>query len=155
MNTKLIVTILILITLSSCSKPIVVDISMPNDKNLNCNELNDEFVETRRFKKEAQDTKDFNTGGNVTRTILFWPALVKTLHNADVAIRAADARAYHVVEIMKDKKCKHSDKLYSELTKTISVTLSFEIKRLNQLYERGIITEEEFVLAKKKVLSKE
>jgi hypothetical protein len=155
MNTKLIISISILIASSSCSKPIVIDISTPNDKNLNCVELNDEFVETRRFKKEAQDAKDFNTGGNMTRTILFWPALVKTLHNADVAIRAADARAYHVVEIMKDKKCKNSDKLYSELNKTISITLSFEIKRLNQLYKRGIITEEEFILAKKKLLSKE
>tara|TARA_B110000003_G_scaffold248885_1_gene260865 strand:- start:69 stop:536 length:468 start_codon:yes stop_codon:yes gene_type:complete len=155
MKKNLIFLTLILITLVSCAKPTVVNVVMPNDTKLNCDELSDEFFETRRFKKEAQNAKDFNTGGNMTRTILFWPALVKTLHNADVAIRAADARAYHVVEIMKDKKCKKADKLYSELNKSVSVTLSFEIKRLNQLYKRGIITEEEFVEAKKKVLSKE
>ena len=150
MKKKLIFLIIILITLSSCAKPTVVDISKPNDKNLNCDELNDEFNETRRFKKEAQSVKEVNTGGNVTRTVLFWPALVKTLHNADVAIKAADARAYNMVDIMKDKKCENADKLYSELNKTISITLSFEIKRLNQLYKRGIITEEEFIEAKKK-----
>ena len=155
MKKKLIFLITTLITLNSCAKPTVVDISMSNDKNLNCNELSDEFNETRRFKKEAQDVKDINTGGNMTRTLLFWPALVKTLHNADVAIRAADARAYHVVDIMREKKCKNTDKFYSDLNKTISLTLSFEIKRLNQLYKRGIITEEEFIEAKKKVLSKE
>ena len=155
MKKKLIFLIIILINLGSCAKPTVVDISTPNDKNLNCDELNYEFNETRRFKKEAQNTKDINTGGNMTRTILFWPALVKTLHNADVAIRAADARAYHVVDIMREKKCKNTDKFYSDLNKTISLTLSFEIKRLNQLYKRGIITEEEFIEAKKKVLSKQ
>ena len=155
MKKNLLFLITILITLNSCAKPTIVDISMPNDKNLNCDELNYEFNETRRFKKEAQNVKDINTGGNITRTILFWPALVKTFHNADVAIRAADARAYHIADIMKDRKCENASKLYSELNKTISLTLSFEIKRLNQLYKRGIITEEEFMEAKKKVLSKE
>ena len=153
MKKKLILLIIIIITLNSCSKPTVINISMPNDKNLNCNELSSEFKETRRFKKEAQDVKDINTGANATRALLFWPALVKTLHNADVAISAADARAYHVVEIMEEKKCKNTKKHYSELNKTISLTLSFEIKRLNQLYKRGIITEEEFTKAKKKVLN--
>ena len=153
MTKKLIFLIAVLIALNSCAKPTVINVSMPGDKNLNCDELNDEFRETRRFKKEAQDVKDLTTGGNMTRTILFWPAVVKTLHNADVAIRAADARAYHVVKIMEEKKCKNTKKHYSELNKTISMTLSFEIKRLNQLYKRGIITEEEFTEAKKKVLN--
>ena len=155
MKKKLFFFITVLFILGSCAKPTVIDISMPNDKNLNCSELNDEFNETRRFKKEAQDAKDFTTGGNTTRALLFWPALVKTLHNADVAISAADARAYHLVEIMKNKKCENANKFYSKLNKSSSVTLSFEIKRLNQLYERGIITEEEFIEAKKKGLSKE
>jgi len=154
MKKKLTFLISVLIILSSCAKPTVVDITLPEDKKLNCDELNDEFYETRRFKKEAENVKEINSGGNMTRTILFWPALVKTLHNADVAIRAADARAYHITNIMKNKKCKDSDKLYSDLTKSISVILSFEIKRLNQLYKRGIITEEEFIQAKKKILSK-
>ena len=78
MKKKLIFIIIIIITFNSCAKPTVVDVSMPNDKNLDCKELNDEFYETRRFKKEAQNAKDINTGGNMTRTILFWPALVKT-----------------------------------------------------------------------------
>ena len=155
MKKKLIFIIIIIITFNSCAKPTVVDVSMPNDKNLDCKELNDEFYETRRFKKEAQNAKDINTGGNMHRTILFWPALVKTLHNADVAIKAADSRGYHVVNIMKKKKCTNTEKLYSELNKTVSLTLSFEIKRLNQLYKRGIITEEEFIQAKKKVLNKD
>ena len=147
--------IVLLVILTSCAKPTVVDVRLPGDDKLNCEELVIEYLETRRFKKEAQNAKDFNTGGNMTRTILFWPALVKTLHNADVAIEAADARAYYVVENMKNKKCKDTDKLYAELNKSISLTLSFELKRLNKLYKSGAITEEEFIEAKKKVLSKD
>ena len=89
----------------------------------------------------------------MTRTMLFWPALLQTLHNADVAIRAANNRAYHLIDIMKNKNCTDADKLYSKLTKSDTITVSFEINRLNKLYRRGVLTEEEFKQAKKKVLA--
>ena len=142
-----------LILLNSCAKPTVVNVVMPADENLNCEQLKDEFAETRRFKQEAIAVKEVNTGGNMTRTMLFWPALVKTLHNADVAIKAANDRAYHLIKIMKNKNCKDADKLFSELTKTDIITISYEIKRLNKLYKSGVLTLEEYEQAKKKVLS--
>ena len=61
---------------------------MPGDDKLDCEQLEDGFIETRRFKKEAENMRDPGTGGNVTRTIFFWPALVQSMHNADEAIRA-------------------------------------------------------------------
>jgi len=144
----------ILFILSYCAKPEVVNIVMPKDEKLNCEELKNEFLETRRFKKEAEKVKEVNTGGNMTRTIIFWPALVKTLHNADVAIKAADDRGYHIINIMKNKKCKDADRLFEKITKTsIPVNISAEIKRLHKLYKKGALTEEEFEQAKKKVLS--
>ena len=126
---------------------------MPGDEQLNCEQLKDGFAETRRFKQEAEAVKEVNTGGNTTRALLFWPALLKTLHNADVAIRAANDRGYHLVNIMKNKNCKDADKLFSELTKTDIITISYEIKRLNKLYKSGVLTLEEYEQAKKKVLS--
>ena len=39
--------------LNSCAKPTVVDIVLPNDQNLNCKQLKNEYLETRRFKEEA------------------------------------------------------------------------------------------------------
>ena len=122
---------LIFLVFNGCAKPTVLNIIMPNDQNLNCKQLKDGFDETRRFKQEAELVKEGNTGGNITRTILFWPALVKTIHNADLAIRAANDRAYHLINIMKNKNCKGSDKLYKS----------------------GALTEMEFELAKKKVLN--
>ena len=140
--------------LYSCAKPTVVNIVLPNDKNLNCSELEDEYKETRRFRKEAVDIKDVSTGGNMTRTMLFWPALLKTLHNADVAIKAANDRGYHLVKIMKKNNCENADQFYTELTKAENyVRISIEIKRLHKLHKSGALTDEEFTLAKKKVLS--
>ena len=98
---------------------------MPEDEKLSCKQLKDEFAETRRFKQEAKTVKEANTGANMTRVILFWPALLKTMHNADVAIRAANDRAYHLIDIMKNKNCKDADKLYSELTKADTLTISY------------------------------
>ena len=143
-----------MIIIQGCAKPTVVDVKLPSDKDLNCKELKDEVDETKRFRKEAIAARDVGTGGNVTRTMLFWPALVKTMHNADVAERAANDRAYHLIKIMKRKDCKDSEKLFDEITKqTTPVYVAAELKRLNKLYKKGIITLEEFDLAKKKVLS--
>ena len=142
-----------LVLLNSCAKPTVVNVVMAGDEKLNCKQLKDGFAETRRFKQEAETVKEVDTGGNITRTILFWPALLQTIHNADVAIKAANNRAYHLIDIMKNKNCEDADKLYTELTKTDPSTISFEIERLNRLYKRGVLTEEEFIQAKKKVLS--
>ena len=149
---KNIYIIFFLFLITSCAKPIVVDVVLPEDKNLNCKQLKDEYLETRRFKKEAEHVQEAQ-GANATRLVLFWPALFQTLHNADVAIKAANDRAYHVLDIMKKKECKETAKLYSELTKTDTRNVSYEIKRLHQLYKKGILTKEEFEQAKKRVLA--
>jgi|TARA_B100000929_G_C15360987_1_gene370973 hypothetical protein len=142
-----------LIFLNLCAKPTVINVIMPEDEKLNCEQLKDGFAETRRFKQEAEAVKEVNTGGNMARTMLFWPALLKTLHNADIAIKAANDRGYHLVKIMKNKNCKDTDKLFAELTKkTTPIYISGEIKKLNKLYLSGALTLEEFKQAKKKVL---
>ena len=142
--------LVIFIIFSNCAKPTVVSVKMPGDSNLNCEDLKNEYHETRRFKEEAIFAK--NAGGNTARAMLFWPALLKTMHNADVAIKAANDRAYHVLEIMKKKNCKAADKLFLELTKTSSLKISDEIIKLNTLYKKGILSKEEFEQAKKKIL---
>ena len=143
--------LIILIIFSSCAKPTVVNIKMPNDSSLNCDDLEKEYQETRRFKEEAFAVQN-SMGGNTTRAMLFWPALLKTMHNADLAIKAANDRAYHLIEIMKKNDCKVADKFFSELTKTDTKEISTEISRLNKLYKKGILTKKEFIQAKKKVL---
>tara|TARA_B100001142_G_scaffold248710_1_gene248608 strand:- start:312 stop:773 length:462 start_codon:yes stop_codon:yes gene_type:complete len=137
--------------LNSCAKPTVVDIVLPNDQNLNCKQLKNEYLETRRFKEEAVAVQNA-PGGNTARAVLFWPALLKTLHNADIAVKAANKRAYHIIDIMKKKNCKDSETLFNQLTKSSNRIISDEIRNLHKLYEKGALTKEEFERAKAKVL---
>ena len=91
-----------IILLNSCAKPTVVNVVLPGDNELNCEQLEDAVAESQKIKREAEYAKE-GTGGNVARLLLFWPAWAQTLHNADVAIIAANDRIYHLFNIMKKK----------------------------------------------------
>ena len=91
-----------IILLNSCAKPTVVNAVLPGDDELNCEQLENAVAESQKIKREAEYAKE-DTGVNATRLMLFWPAWAQTLHNADVAIIAANDRIYHLFNIMKKK----------------------------------------------------
>ena len=145
------VLVLSLILLNSCAKPTVVEVVVPGDEKLNCEQLENEVAEAQKIKKEAQYARE-STGGNVTRMMLFWPAWAKTLHNADIAIMAADDRIFHLIKLMKKKKCQGVDVINAEIANAKS-TIAQQLKDLNEMYKLGTLTKEEFEMAKKKTLS--
>ena len=145
------VLVLSLILLNSCAKPTVVEVVVSGDEKLNCEQLENEVAEAQKIKKEAQYARE-NTGGNATRMMLFWPAWAKTLHNADVAIMAADDRIFHLIKLMKKKKCQGVDVINAQIANTKS-TIAQQLKDLNEMYKLGTLTKEEFEMAKKKTLS--
>ena len=143
-----------LILLNSCAKPTVVDITLPGDEKLDCEKLENAVAESQKIKREAEFAKE-GTGGNVTRLLLFWPAWAQTLHNADVAIRAADDRIYHLLTIMKKKKCKGVDIVNAQIKSaktSASNNITEQLKELKKMYDSGDLTKEEYKKAKKKVL---
>ena len=142
-----------LVLLHSCAKPTVVNVVLPSDEKLNCNQLENEVAETQKIKKDAEYAKE-GTGGNVARMMLFWPAWARTLHNADVAIQAANDRNYHLINIMKKKNCKGVDNINAQIKKSITSTdnVAGQLKVLKEMYDSGDLTKEEYVKAKKKVL---
>ena len=93
--------LLILSFLFSCATPEVVVVKDPLDENKNCEELENLVAETQKFKRDALYEKE-NTGCNMARMILFWPAMATTFYNADKAIRAANDRTHHLLKIMKN-----------------------------------------------------
>tara|TARA_B110000263_G_C15195470_1_gene458108 strand:- start:118 stop:543 length:426 start_codon:yes stop_codon:yes gene_type:complete len=139
----------------SCAKPKVTEVILPGDNNLTCKEIKNELSEVQKIKREAEYVKG-GTGGNIARMTLFWPAWARTLHNADVAIVAANERIYHLFKIMKKKKCKDTDAIKDQIEGafTSSNTTPGQLRELNEMYESGILTEEEFKLAKEKILLK-
>ena len=145
------VLVLSLILLNSCAKPTVVNVVISGDEKLNCEQLENEVAEAQKIKKEAQYARE-STGGNVTRMMLFWPAWAKTLHNADIAIMAADDRIFHLIKLMKKKKCQGVDVINAQIANAKS-TIAQQLKDLNEMYKLGTLTKEEFEMAKKKTLS--
>ena len=145
------VLVLSLILLNSCAKPTVVDVVVSGDEKLNCEQLENEVAEAQKIKREAQYARE-STGGNVTRMMLFWPAWARTLHNADVAIMAADDRIFHLIKLMKKKKCQGVDVINAQIANAKS-TIAQQLKDLNEMYKLGTLTKEEFEMAKKKTLS--
>jgi hypothetical protein len=89
--------------LSACASPTVVQSTKPGDTGLSCAQLQNEYVDVERLKKEAEGEKGV-TGGNVAR-LLFWPSIIVTYINANEAIAAAENRKVHLANVMMNKKC--------------------------------------------------
>jgi hypothetical protein len=89
--------------LSACASPTVIQTMKPGDTGLSCAQLQNEFSDAERYKKEAEGEKGV-TGGNTAR-LLFWPAIVGTYMNANEAIAAAENRKVHLVNMMTQQKC--------------------------------------------------
>ena len=142
-----------IILLNSCAKPTVVNVVLPGDDELNCEQLENAVAESQKIKREAEYAKE-GTGGNVTRLLLFWPAWAQTLHNADVAIMAANDRIYHLFNIMKKKKCGGVNKIEAQITNTATSinNITGQLKELKEMYKSGDLTEEEYKKAKNKIL---
>ena len=141
-----------IILLDACAKPTVVNVVLPGDEELNCEQLENAVAESQKIKRDAEYAAE-GTGGNVTRLLLFWPAWAKTLHNADVAIMAANDRIYHLFNIMKKKSCSAVDKIEAQITNTTtSISITEQLKELKEMYKSGDLTKEEYKKAKKKIL---
>ena len=150
-----ILTFLSLFTLFiSCATPEVVDVENPLDQKKNCDELEIAVAEAQKFKRDALYEKE-NTGGNMARFILFWPAIATSYHNADKAIKAANERTYHLLKIMKKKNCDNVDLVNSEILRNSTETVAGQLNLLREMFKSGDLTREEFSKAKQKVLESE
>ena len=149
----ILVLIVSVILLYACAKPTVVNVVLPGDEELNCEQLENAVAESQKIKREAEYAKE-GTGGNITRVMLFWPAWAKTLHNADVAVRAADDRIFHLFKIMKKKSCTNVDKIEAQILnmENTKITITQQLKELKEMYKSGDLTKEEYKKAKKKIL---
>lgn len=100
---KFILTTSVALALWGCASPTVVQSVKPGDAGLTCPQLQNEYVDAEKFKKDAEGEKGV-TGGNVAR-ILFWPSIIGTYMNANEAIAAADNRKVNLANVMNQKGC--------------------------------------------------
>ncbi len=144
-----------LVWLNSCAKPEVINITLPQDKELNCEKIEDAIIDAQEFRAKAISHAG-STGANQARALLFWPALMVSYANIHEAVMAANERTIHLVNIMQDKKCENSPRVLARIASTPRIQslkdLSEAYKSLTELYKSGALTDEEFITQKKKVL---
>jgi hypothetical protein len=103
-NLKATAAIAAIAALAGCATPTVTQVVKPGDTGLSCAQIQNEYSDVQRLKKEA-DAEKAVTGGNVVRAIFFWPAIIGTAMNANEAIAAADNRTVHLSNLMIQQKC--------------------------------------------------
>lgn len=89
--------------IAGCATPTVTQTVKPGDQKLDCPQLQNEYSDAERFRKEAEGEKGV-TGGNIAR-LLFWPSIIGTYMNANEAIAAAENRKVHLANLMTQRKC--------------------------------------------------
>lgn len=102
--TKYLMSASMVAVLAGCATPTVTQVVKPGDTGLNCAQLQNEYSDVQRLKKEADSEKSV-TGGNVVRALFFWPAIIGTAMNANEAISAAGNRTVHLANLMRESKC--------------------------------------------------
>tara|TARA_B100000780_G_C20880405_1_gene350221 strand:+ start:208 stop:525 length:318 start_codon:yes stop_codon:yes gene_type:complete len=95
----------LLIFLTSCATPTVVNVVGPTDGKLTCNQLDIEIAKANRYAEDAKKEKSMGTGTNVS-ALLFWlPGLWATHKNVEEAVDAANRRAEYLAGLKAKKKC--------------------------------------------------
>ena len=149
------ILILSIFLLFSCAKPTVVNVVLPNDKDLSCKQLETSITDAQEFRRQAIGVTG-NTPQNQARGMLFWPALMATYLNAHEAFVAANERSVNLINLMSDKNCDNSEKVLKRVASTPRLQtlkdLSQAYKDLKELYESGALTDVEFRKEKKQVL---
>ena len=99
-------TLLILIIfLTSCATPTVVNVIQPNDNKLSCKELDTEIAKANEYANEAQDAKKAGKPHNIGAMLFFLPGLGFSMANIDEASKAAKDRAIHLNKLKEKKNC--------------------------------------------------
>ncbi len=96
---------ILVLFLSSCASPKVVNVIGPNDSSMNCKELSDEIAKANKYFNEAQEQKKMDKGHNIGAILFFLPGMGVTFANIEEASKAAQDRAKHLNEIKEKKNC--------------------------------------------------
>jgi len=132
----------------SCATPKAMDIKKAGDDMMTCNELKLAFEQANLNEDIAHSEKGM-TDGNILSGLFFFPAYFVTYGTSVHAQYNASERKYHLISLLKAKKCsKPKSAKYQEF---ISERLT-QLEALKSKFVRGVITENEYILARKQLL---
>ena len=102
---KILTLLILMIFLTSCATPTVVNVIQPNDNKLSCKELDAEIAKANEYANEAQDAKKAGKPHNIGAVLFFLPGLGFSMANIDEASKAAKDRAIHLNNLKEKKNC--------------------------------------------------
>tara|TARA_B100000780_G_C21031069_1_gene413415 strand:+ start:485 stop:955 length:471 start_codon:yes stop_codon:yes gene_type:complete len=146
-----------LIFFASCATPTVINVVGPTDNALTCNQLDTEIARANRYADDAKREKSLGTGTNVAALLFWFPGLYQTNVNVKEAVDAANRRSEHLSKLKLEKNCgniikKEEIKKINNPTNMGNQNIVNELKDLQDLFDAGALTKEEFTKAKNKLL---
>jgi hypothetical protein len=145
---KTLTYIAIMIFCVSCATPKAMDIRRADDDVMTCNELK-LALEHASLNEDIAHSEKGMTDGNILSGLFFFPAYFVTYGTSVHAQYNASERKYHLISLLKTKGCSRPKSAkYQEL---VSERL-IELEALKSQFVRGIITEDEYILARKQLL---
>jgi hypothetical protein len=145
---KTLTYIVIMIFCASCATPKAMDIRKADDDAMTCNELK-LALEQASLNEDIAHSEKGMTDGNILSGLFFFPAYFVTYGTSVHAQYNASERKYHLIGLFKTKGCSRPKSIkYQEL---ISERL-IELEVLKSQFVRGLITEDEYILARKQLL---
>ncbi len=133
---------------SASHKVVVTD--QVQDHNLTCRQINDEVARSQAIINGVNDDKNDVSGADVMDGILYFPFnLIAKNSNYNNALTAANQRIISLKALKQEKNCPVEKE--GEVIAGNS-DLEFKINSLNKMYQDKLITEEEYKLAKLKLL---
>jgi len=130
----------------------VVSSNQAGDDSLSCEQLSAEIVKTQVIIDDVNKDKDDISGADVVDGILWFPFnLIAKDSNYKDALEAAGNRIRTLKEARKEKNCTAAS---SEAASSKADGLAAELQKLSAMREKGMLTDEEYSAAKKKLLDK-
>ncbi len=102
---KFLVFLTLLLLVTSCATPTVINVIGPNDSELNCKELSAEITKANQYADEAQQAKKTGKPHNIGAILFFIPGYGITMKNIEEATKAAKDRAVHLNKLKEKKNC--------------------------------------------------
>ena len=154
MNKKLVLLgIVSTLVLSGCAGSAnhnVVTAHQAGDDSLNCEDIDREITKTQVIIDGVNQDKEDVTGADVMDGILWFPFnLIAKSQNYENALRAADRRIENLQDLKTKNNCAvaSTDEQNQETAK-----LTQQLSELNQLYKDGVLSDDEYKEAKRKIL---
>ena len=129
----------------------VVTANQSSDNSIDCKTVEAEIVRTQVIIDDVNKDKDDISGADIVDGVLWFPFnLIAKQQNYNNALEAADKRLARLNEIKSEKNCLSAD---ADLKGRTNTALT-ELEKLAKLHRDGVLSDEEYVTAKQKILER-